>query len=294
MYERDWAGPRQLLVLAAIAVGLAAWGEVYGDEGQGEGEPSDDPKAKLADQRFDLIQQRVITAKLQSAAPGFPKEVVKKALFRYSDPARGVLAAGVWKAGEEGRPKMLLAAELYRLKDGGPCLSCEYSSLSPERFGFQSVDMRWSPRGTDYKFQAIDTAPEPDENKLRRSIQLRELAKRFTASEVVGKERCELRLLPQPVDRYTPSAADRADGAMFFLTFGTNPEVVLLIETENGKSWQFSVGRMTGAEEVVVMLDGKKVWTGPPLKDGIESSFTGSRTDMKIPGINAQGKEIDP
>ena len=47
-----------------------------------------------------------------------------------------------------------------------------------------------------------------------RLIQLKQQAKRFTAWEVVEGERCELRLMPSPIERYTPGDADRADAAV--------------------------------------------------------------------------------
>ncbi len=111
------------------------------------------------------------------------------------------------------------------------------------------------------------------------------------AREDVKNEKCELRLLPTPVDRYKPSDADRADGAIFFFTFGTNPEVVLLIESD-GKGWSYAAGRMTGAQVVVLTLDNAIAWEGAPLEMGRDSPFTGSITPIDIPGIAADGSEI--
>jgi hypothetical protein len=96
---------------------------------------------------------------------------------------------------------------------------------------------------------------------------------------------------PPAIDRYTPSKTERSDGAIFLFTFGTNPEVVLLIESD-GKRWSYAVGRMTGAQVVVLTLDNAVVWEGGPLEMSRDSAFTGGITPLDIPRIAADGSEI--
>ena len=245
----------------------------------------------LAARRFELMRRRVAAATVQSDEPGFPEKFSAEPIFKYSDPARGYVAAAVWKLGEEGRPKALLASELDRKDHGPPCISYEFISLTSTPFALTSDDMRWSPSGTQYAFKPLSDVPAPAETPQRRSIQLRDLARRFAAQEEVKREKCELRLLPAPVYRYAPSDAPRADGAIFFFVFGTNPEVVLLIESD-GTQWRYAAGRMTGAQVVVLTFDGAVAWEGAPLDMGRNSPFTGSITPIDIPGIAADGSEI--
>ena len=245
----------------------------------------------LATRRFELMKTRVAAAEARSDEAGFPAQFAAEPIFKYSDPARGYVAAAVWKLGGEGRPKALLATELDRRDHGAPCISYEYISLTTTPFSLRSDDIDWSPAGTQYDFKPIPNAPAPEATPERRLRQLREIARRFASHEEVKNERCELRLLPTPVDRYSPSKADRADGAIFLFTFGTNPEVVLLIESD-GKGWKYAAGRMTGAQVVVLTLEGVTAWEGPPLQEGRNSSFTGSITPIDIPGIAADGSEI--
>ena len=51
---------------------------------------------------------------------------------------------------------------------------------------------------------------------------------------------------------------------MFVLVYGTNPEVVALIECRDAgePKWYFSLARLTAAR-VTVRLDGQEVWTKP-------------------------------
>jgi|GEM_PF-1419969 len=257
-----------------------------------EPKPAKDTRDEaLAARRFELLRQHVAAAEVQSNEADFPSRFSSKPIFKYSDPARGYVAAAVWKLGEAGRPKALLASELDRRDHGVPCISYEYISLTTTPFSLTSADMGWSPSRTLLKFAPIPRTAAPGNTPQRRLTQIREIARRFASREDVKSEICELRLLPAPIDRYSPSKADRADGAIFFFTFGTNPEVVLFLESD-GKQWSYAASRMTGAQTVELTLDGAVVWEGAPLEMGRDSPFTGSITPIAIPGIAADGSEI--
>ncbi|MBS0202236.1 MAG: hypothetical protein JSS49_04995 [Planctomycetes bacterium] len=256
----------------------------------------DKPPATRAEtlqaQRFELMQSHIAGFKVESDETGFATRFAPKPIFKYSDPARGYVAASVWKLGEQGRPKALIAVELHRAAYSKPSICFEYASLTKSPFTVLADEKRiWSPKGTLYEFMPIPDAPEPESTPQLRLIQMRSFAKRFASNEIVDNETCDLRLLPQPVDRYAPSSAKLADGAIFFFTFGTNPEVVLLIESD-GQRWEYAAGRLTGAEKVVLTYDSKLVWSGPPLQSGLDSPFTGSVIPTLIPGLGADGKEL--
>jgi hypothetical protein len=278
---RCLAGQALVLVATVACIGLA-------DDKDRAGKSREEA---LAIRRFELMQQKIAAAKVKSREAGFPTEFASKPIFRYNDPARGYVAAAVWKLGEEGRPRALIATELDRCDHGKPCISYEYSSLTTSPFSVTSDDMRWSPTATNFEFKPIPNAPAPESTSQLRLRQLRDIARRFASREDVKNEKCELRLLPTPIDRYSPSRVERADGAIFLFTFGTNPEVVLLIESD-GKKWSYAAGRMTGAQVVVLTLDNAIAWEGPPLQMGHDSPFTGSITPLDIPGIAADGSEI--
>jgi len=180
---------------------------------------------------------------------------------------------------------------MHRTTFGSPTIGYEYSSLTTTRFSVALDNFRWSPPGTLYEFRAVPNGPVPDRTPQRRLIQMREISKRFSGVEEVDQERCELRLLTQPVDRYVPSNVENADGAIFLFAFGTNPEVVLLLESD-GVKWNYAAGRMTGAQSVTLTIDNAIAWQGLPLQKGNESPYTGSLAPIEIPGIGPDGSEL--
>lgn len=258
------------------------------------GQTDEPPKAKddeLTTQRYELMKQRIASVRVSSTEAGFPEKLAAKPIFRYTDPARSYVAAAVWKLGDEGRPRALVTTELHRQYFGKPGIVYEYLSLTSTRFRAMGDEFQWTPEGTSLEFKPVPGAPPPDETPQRRLLQLRSIAKRVAGEELVGKEKCELRVLPQPIDRYTPSTADRADGAIFIAAFGTNPEVVLFVESD-GKAWTYGAGRLTSATKVSLTIDGNTAWEGTPVKYGFNSSYTASNAAANIPGVAPDGTEI--
>lgn len=247
--------------------------------------------SELSLERLKLMQNRMAAVKVSSAGPDVPAKFSAKPIFRYSDPARGYVSAAVWKLGDEGRPRAIITTELHRQFHGKPRIVYEFLSLTPNSFSAASKDFNWSPQETDIEFRPIPDAPEPDESPQRRLLQLKQIAKRFAGNELVDKQQCELRLLPQPIDRYTPSTVARADGAVFLLTFGTNPEVALFLESD-GKAWSYAAGRLAGATEISLTIDGDPAWSASPVKYGMDQAYTANNTVADIPGIAPDGSEI--
>ena len=271
------------LVCAATMLSITAIGRAD--------DPAPDKDDDLSAQRLELMRKRIASVKVTSSEEGFPVEFAAKPIFRYTDPARGYVAAAVWKLGEQGRPRALVTTELHRSFYGRPRIVYEHLSLTPTPFSATGGDIRWAPEGTVLEFKPVPDAQAPEETAQRRLLQMRAIAKRFEGNEVVGKERCELRLLPQPTDRYTPSSAERADGAIFLLTFGTNPEAALLIESD-GTAWNYAAGRLTASSKLVLTIDGATAWEGPLHKYGLNQPYTASNAPADIPGIAPDGSEI--
>jgi len=75
-----------------------------------------------------------------------------------------------------------------------------------------------------------------------------------------------LRLLPRPLYDYELRPTDSAlGGALFVFCEGTDPEVLLMLETrqtEDGPRWQFALAAFSNYE-LHGSLAGKEVWSVP-------------------------------
>jgi hypothetical protein len=69
---------------------------------------------ELTTKRYQLMQNRMLAAKVSSSEAGFPEKFAEKPIFRYTDPARSYVAAAVWKLGDTGRPRAIITTELHR------------------------------------------------------------------------------------------------------------------------------------------------------------------------------------
>lgn len=284
-----------MLTALLIAVAFVAADEKGAKDSAGKDVAEKSGEARLIEERNDLMRELVAGFQVESNAPGFPMQFEPEPIFRYTNPDGGAVAASVWKLGAEGRPRALLTVELNLTAIKRPAVMYEYSSLTATPFVLVSPRMRWSPSRTLYEFKPLPDMPPPEATPeatpARRLIQMRNAADRFACSEADSVKRNELRLLRQPVDRYKPGQAEGADGAIFLFVFGTNPEVVLFVESD-GADWTYAVGRMTGMKTVSMKLDGKTVWEGAPLEKGNDSPYTGSAHAIVIPGFTAEGKKL--
>ena len=77
-------------------------------------------------------------------------------------------------------------------------------------------------------------------------------------------ERYELRVLPQPVYRYAVEGSGLIDGGMFIISYGLNPEAVMLVEAHREGSsmpaWHYGFARIAIAE-IHVAFEDKEIWS---------------------------------
>jgi hypothetical protein len=204
---------------------------------------------------------RAITIKRADQESGSPVELVPEPIFRYDDPPRHIEDATLWIFGRPGRPTAALKMEIYPNRGLYGLVA-----LAPGIISAEGTDWQWASTEPGIVLRPIPNAQAPADTPRQRLIQLRGLSERFSGYEYEpAKGRMQLRLLPKPILRYDDADSGLQDGAIFTLSFGVNPEVLILIESRKAPgaaapTWQFGIGRLGGAE-VSVSLDNQEVWT---------------------------------
>jgi hypothetical protein len=195
-----------------------------------------------------------------------PLELQREAILKWSNPEVGNTNGNVFVWTREGRP--LVVGCLFHWFSPVTSMEHEFHSLAEEpltgKFHGKQV---WETSEAGLKFVDIPKAPAPAAAEAQRLLQLKQLAKEFTA---IGKYRkdpndIELRLLPQALYRYDAPKQGIVAGAIFaFVQGNTDPDVFLLIEAR-GKDvasarWQFAATRMHSVADLRLRHQDKQVW----------------------------------
>ena len=171
-------------------------------------------------------------------------------LLRFDDPITKASqgAVYVW-IDDRSRPTVM--ASIYFQADGARV--DEFLSLfgkgATAEFNGQLV---WQPKEANVELTLVSGAAEVADTAALRLVQMRTLARKFTASVSDRRAgRQELRLLTQPIHRYASPRDGLIDGGVFAFAKGTNPEVLLIIEAiaaANETGWRIGWARMTSRE----------------------------------------------
>jgi len=192
-------------------------------------------------------------------------EASEKPLLRFSDPSRAHSDGAVWAWSLGGRPVVM--AELrtadYREGTWGHDLVLTSEGLASATAVGHGA---WSPRESDFAMKPFPGARARDDAEAARLRQMKQLVRRLSGSEEWMGERTELRVLPNPIHRYSDAETALVVGAIFAFVAGTNPEAVLFVEARKQPSdeatWNFGFARMTAAS-ISVLLDGDEVYAVP-------------------------------
>jgi hypothetical protein len=237
-------------------------------EGAQDEPRADNPDTKARAARLD--EMRVLAAKLSfdepGAKPALRHLVMEEPLLHYSDADRGLFDGTLWAYGREGRPvafvEMYCGREInprYRHATTGTC------DRPLKLIGAPGI--AWTPQGSAITWATLKSDKSPAAELTARLRQLRELAQRFTAYQIFEPtmQREELRLLSQPLYRYSDDKLKIRDGAVFAMALGTNPEALLFIEArDDGKgaaAWHYGWARRGTSGSIHGFLDGEEVWS---------------------------------
>src|SRR5262245_24121021 len=191
-------------------------------------------------------------------------ELRREPVLKWSNPSVSDVQGNVFIWTRDGRP--LVVGSLTKWFSPRSTMQHEFHSLAEEplRATFHK-DAVWTTGEAGVKFTAVPGAPAPAANEAQRLLQLRKLAKEFSATAKYrnATSDTELRLLPQPIHSYATPKQGILNGGLFAFVRGTDPELFLVIEARGDAAtarWQFAAARMTNMAELRLRRQGQQVW----------------------------------
>jgi hypothetical protein len=196
-------------------------------------------------------------------------ELRRESIYNWTNVLRGGGQSGdvfVWLY--RGRPEAVGSIFSYpgEKASGQRTILHELHTLSPQILQpVRGGANRWQPKA-GIVLKPISDAPSPAESPRLRLVQMRELARGFSAQSIdYDHKTWELRMLPQPLYRYDSTDPMVIDGALFayVTSAGTDPEVILLLDarqTDGGPKWHYAICRFSD-HDLHVKLKGTEIWT---------------------------------
>ena len=194
-----------------------------------------------------------------------PLELLREPALRWSNPAMSDIQGNVFLWTREGRP--LVVGSLHQWFSPQVRMQHEFHALAEEPLSARfHGNPAWKTREAGLTFADIPGAPGPAANETQRALQLKQLAKEFSATAKYrnAPDDTELRLLPRPIHSYAAPRQGITSGGLFAFVRGTDPELFLLIEARgkdaDNAGWQFAAARMTNMAELQLRHRNKQVW----------------------------------
>jgi hypothetical protein len=231
--------------------------------------------------------------------PGADKlPLLAEPVLRYSNAERdiGSLDGAMFVWIEDTRPMAAVSFSVRRLNNS---LYYECASFSSSQLECRRNDLPiWSPQRGGLMHQRLSEAPPVAGTKPQRLTQMRNLARRFTAKCYSSRtdEPTELRLLPQPLHRFSVETSGILDGAMFAFVVSNDPELLLLLEAASAEAagapeWRFSLARMSSLKETV-SFDSQEIWSVPNYyRDPAEDRKTGPYVEARVGPVPPDGAQ---
>jgi len=235
--------------------------------------PMSPPFSEDAAVRLAYMKDSVSPYRIHRTAAGSPLFRLRaEPIFRLDNPVSGVKDSAIflWTDPETGRPEATI--QMFRAPTGYWIHDWTSLSTSPIVAEVRTKAV-WRPK-PGVTFRPVPKAPTPAANPQARLRQLRAMAEEFSATDdFLAAGWSQLRLLPKPWLRYGKAGSGVEDGALFAFAIGTDPEVVLMIESRSDpagvRRWEYALAPMTSFE-VKVSWKGNEVWTLPHRKDSFD------------------------
>jgi hypothetical protein len=197
-----------------------------------------------------------------------PLELVREPVLKWSNPEAGRVHGNVYVWTRGGRP--LVAGCLFNwFSPRATVMEHEFHSLADEPLTakFHGTEV-WTTGEAGVKFADVPKAPAPAATDAQRLLQMKQLAKEFSATGTFNKTDVELRLLPQPVYRYAAPKEGILTGGLFAFVRATDPEIWVLIEARGKDAatarWQYAPTRMHSMAPLRLRHRDQQVWAPDP------------------------------
>jgi len=192
-------------------------------------------------------------------------ELLKSPVLRTNDPTRNEVDGALWLWLDGERPVAGLGMIYYSTaKWNYECVSL----IDDPLILTGRPTWAWQPRASARTWTGLDDAVP--EAARARQLALRALPRQFEASEVRRGERFPLRLIGQPIYSYSVPDEGVTDAALFAVSNGTNPEILVQVEArlaDGKRRWHVAFARLTAAE-ATVKLGEKELWKVPAIAQG--------------------------
>ena len=224
----------------------------------------DEDRAKRMKEAVNAQREAIAKSLKGKIVSGSPSDLTlhDKPIYKYHEVARGFHHATTWLwKTETGRPAFILNLS----GQGG--LFYEFMSMTNDRFDCNVSGVNWTPRAEGWVPKEIPGAKPPGKSPAIRLVQMRAMARKFTAfqmdHEKKNRER-QLRMLPQPVYRFDKEDDAALDGAVFAFVRDGDLEIILTIAAAKTKDeppqWVFDCDRVAIFAQSV-KYDDKEVWS---------------------------------
>lgn len=200
-------------------------------------------KASLEQMVADLSEFEVSAA----VEPPLKLTLSGEPALRWNYPIRNVDDAALFVWLGKDRPEAVSTVMSYHDVTGARRRAYEFLSISQDPLqAIENGKEIWHPVKPGFTWRDLAKAPAPARTLPERRRQMHDLAAKFQVAVKSDKNRYELRLLSQPLYRYQNAKADILDGCLFAFVEGTDPELILSLESSVSKpGWKFATGRLT-------------------------------------------------
>lgn len=196
----------------------------------------------------------------------------KEPVLRFTNPVGGSKDGTVflWRDADD-RPQV--AVQVFW--DASETWLQEFSSLATAPVVAKADGVSdWSPSKAGVVYKPVPETPPPAETPEKRLRQMRAIAEGFSANHYYKRRTWnKLRLLTKPFARYGKQGSSVLDGSLFCFAHGTDPEVLLMVEShqdKDGPAWRFAFAPMT-TFAVNASWKGNEVWSLPGRGDVVGS-----------------------